>query len=205
MLFPGTFRKISSSFPRSSAKMRQGKKTREGPEKRLDTCSPKRPVGRPGVRASEIAGRSYNHRLVFGQIWDLVGEKLVEAQTQDDVLRALELAGTYYKEQFARIPSLILKTVRDSRFPKRRNARINFLADSLAAWGMVSLRRSRDICGEERAKESAKSQHRIIRKEFYIECSCGYKGPALDNACRKCGAKTSMELETMWGDSRLFR
>jgi hypothetical protein len=184
--------------------MRQGKKTREGPEKGLDTFSPKRPVGRPGVRASEIAGRSYNHRLVFGQIWDVVGEKLVEAQTEDDVLRALELAGTYYKEQFVRIPSLILKTVRDFGFPKRRNARINFLADSLAAWGMVSPRRSRDICGNERAKERAKSPHKIIRKEFYIECSCGYEGPARDSACRKCGTTIPIALETMWGDSRLF-
>ena len=115
-----------------------------------------------------------------------------------------ELTGPY-REQFARIPSLILKTIRDSKFPKRRNAQINFLADSLAAWGAVSPRRSRDICGNERAKERAKSPHRIIRKEFYVECSCGYKGPARDNACRKCGATIPMELETMWGDFRSFR
>lgn len=70
----------------------------------------------------------------------------------------------------------------DPRFPKRQQARINFLADSLAGLGRVTPRSSRDICARERAKERAKSRHKIIRYEFYVECSCGYKGPARDNA-----------------------
>src|SRR5437867_6072956 len=69
---------------------------------------------------------------------------------------------------------------------------INFLADSLAGTGIVSPRRSRDICAAERAKE--KRTHRIIRFEFYVECSCGYKGPSENHACRKCGATISFPL-----------
>jgi len=60
---------------------------------------------------------------------------------------------------------------------------IHFLADSVAGQGFVTPRRSREICAEERAKK----KYFIVRREYYIECSCGYKGPALDGACRDCG------------------
>jgi hypothetical protein len=48
-------------------------------------------------------------------------------------------------------------------------------------------RRSRDICQEERTKE--KRAHRILRYEFYVECSCGFKGRSQNHACQKCGAE----------------
>jgi hypothetical protein len=180
--------------------MTERKNPQNKPKKELDAFSQKRPVGRPGrVRASEVGGRSYNHRLQFSQIWDTVGESLICAQTQEDVLKALDLAGQYWRNIFGSspgIPSLILRILHDPKFPKKvRQRQINFLADSLAAWGSVSPRRSRDICEQERAKARAKSPHKIIRKEFYIECECGYKGPARDNACRKCGAEMQPSLE----------
>jgi hypothetical protein len=183
--------------------MAERKNTKNKPNKAkkgLDTFSQKRPVGRPGrVRASEVGGRSYNLRLQFGQIWDTVGEDLIRAQTQEDVLKTLDLAGQYWRNELGSSPgilSLIVGVVRDPKFPKKmRQRQINFLADSLAAWGSVSPRRSRDICEQERAKERAKSPHKIIRKEFYIECECSYKGPARDNACPKCGAEIPPSLE----------
>ncbi len=174
--------------------MAKGKKAARKPDKALDIVSGKRGRGRPGVRTSEIAGRSYHYRLLFGQIWNWVGEKLVQAKTEEEVIKAFE-PSEYYKQEFLGVTSLILRIIRDPQFPKRSQTQINFLADSLAARGTVSPRRSRDICGEERAKERAKSKHHIIRKEFYIECSCGYKGPARDNACRKCGAEIPPSLE----------
>ena len=178
--------------------MAERKRTKNKIEKGLDTFSQKRPVGRPWrVRASEVAGRSYNLRLQFSQIWDTVGESLIEAQTEEDVLKALDMAGQYWRNEFGRtgIPSLILKILRDPKFPKkRREQQINFLADSLAAWGTVSPRRSRDICEQERRKE--KIGHHIIRREFYVECSCGYQGPALNNTCRNCGAEIPDYLES---------
>ncbi len=167
-------------------------------KKELDTFSLKRPVGRPyRVRASEVAGRSYNLRLQFGQIWKIVGESLIHAQTEEDILKAFDLAGQYWRNEFDRpgIRLLILKVLHDPKFPRKRiQQQINFLADSLAAWGSVSARRSRDICEQERRKE--KIGHHIIRREFYIECSCGYQGPALNNACRKCGAQIPDHFES---------
>jgi hypothetical protein len=172
-------------------------------KKPLDTFLQTRGRGRPGVRVSEITGRSYNYQLIFSQIWDFVGRPLLAANTKEEVVKALE--PTPYKDEFAGIASLVLQVVRDPKFPKRREAQINFLGNSLAGRGLISPRRSRDICEQERARERAKSKYKIIRKEFYIECSCGYKGPARDNACRKCGAEISIWSETMWGNPSLFR
>ena len=85
------------------------------------------------------------------------------------------------------LSALTLQVLRESTLPKRRKPLQRFLADSLAGVGVVTPRRSRDICAAERAK--AESEHHILRYEFYVECSCGYKGPSINHACRKCGAK----------------
>jgi hypothetical protein len=45
-----------------------------------------------------------------------------------------------------------LRSVRDSKFPKSVYSRIEFLADSLGGAPQVSLRTSRDICGEMRGR-----------------------------------------------------
>lgn len=100
--------------------------------------------------------------------------------------------GTPYKNEFESLPSLIFQVLREKDFPKRdTEAQTIFLAESLAARGEVSPRTSRDICAKARKREQAKSSNHIIRHEFYVECTCGYKGPALDNACRKCGTEIS--------------
>ena len=143
------------------------------------------------MRASEIAGRSYHYHLIFNQIVDLDG--LLEAKTEDDVQTIVKPWPTVYQE-FKGITALVLKAIHDPHLPQTRDARINFLADSLAARGSISFRRSRDICGRERARLKREREHRIIRREYYIECSCGYKGPARDNSCRKCGAKIPPSL-----------
>ncbi len=183
--------------------MAKTEKTAKRVKKPLDTFSQKRGRGRPGVRASEISGRAYHYHLIFSQIWDVVGGSLLSANTKEEVIKALER--TPYKDEFATIASLALEVLHDPKFPKRREAQINFLGDSLAGRGMISPRRSRDICEHERTKERAKSRYQIIRREFYIECSCGYKGPACDNACRKCGAEISIWPEIMWGNPNLCR
>ena len=142
------------------------------------------------MAASEVWGRSQNLRLQFSQIWNIVGERLLRAEAGDDVLNALDLAGQYWMNELGpgTIPALILMILRDPKFLKQRvQQQINFLADSPGGWGRVSPRRSRDICEQERRK--AKQGHHIIRREFYIECSCGYQGPALNNACRNCGTE----------------
>lgn len=169
--------------------MTRRKKSKKQPKNLLDAVFPKRRRGRPNkAGASEVAGRAYNYRLIFSQTWEKIGDQLLKAQTGEDVLRAFD--ATPYKREFQDLTSLILSVLRDKDFPKKRTeAQTIFLAESLAARGDVSPRTSRDICAKERRREEAKSHHHIIRHDFYIECSCGYKGPARDNACRKCGAE----------------
>ncbi len=131
--------------------MPKSKKPTKKLQNPLDTSPEKRGRGRPyRIRASEVSGRAYNYRLIFNQTWEVLGEKLLRAQTQGEVLQAFE--GTAYKEEFAVLFSLILDVLHDPDFPKRdKEARINFLADSLAARGVVTPRTSRDICARERA------------------------------------------------------
>lgn len=150
------------------------------------------------MAASEVTGRAYNYRLVFSQVWEKVSERLLKAQTEEEITLAFE--GTPYKQEFEPLASLVLQVLREPDFPKHEpGAQANFLAESLAARGALTPRSSRDICARERARQRAKSPHRIIRHEYYVECSCGYKGPARNNACRKCGAEINLLPEMMWG------
>jgi hypothetical protein len=177
-------------------------KKREKPnfmsKKTLDRLFEKRGRGRPGVRGSEIRGRADQYRTLLGHIWENIREPLLKAQTESDVIAAFPNPEDYYSRSF--VPGYaehILQIIRERGFPKRSKIQMNFLANSLAGAGTISARRSRDICAEERAGDVAPSSHQILRREFYVECSCGYKGPALDNACRKCGAM----IPQLWGES----
>ena len=171
--------------------MAKHKKIAPKPEKPIDTFSKKRERGRPRtVVPSETRGRADNYRLILNQVGDRLWPLLSQAQSQEDVIKAFdEGASPYAREFMPALAGLVLEIMRARRFPERRQARINFLADSLAGRGRVSARRARDICARERAKGRTKSKYKIIRREFYIECECRYKGPARDNACPKCGAQ----------------
>jgi len=171
--------------------MAKHKKTAQKPQNSLDTVSRnKRGRGRPGVNKTEIAGRGYRYRLLFENIWNWAGERMIQARNGEEVLAALD-QNEYHKRELECVASLIPRVTTDPRFPRSRQARINFLADSLAALGAVSPRRSRDICEEMRAIHRRKTRYKILRREYYIECSCGYKGPARNDACPKCGAEIS--------------
>jgi hypothetical protein len=133
---------------------------------------------------------------VLGQVWNSLWSALSIAQNEDEVLKALSEARPY-ENYFSPLASLILQIINERRFPKRRTAQIQFVADSLAGLGMVTPRRSRDTCARERIREmKAKQAHRILRYEYYVECSCGYKGRSKEHACRKCGAKIEFEVPT---------
>jgi hypothetical protein len=84
-------------------------------------------------------------------------------------------------------------------FAERAKAQVKYTAESLAGRPTISLRTSRDICGKMRKEESANSPYKIIRKEFYVVCECGYKGPAEFDACRKCGAQISYLQDVLFG------
>ena len=154
------------------------------------------------MRPSEVSGRSYNSRLIFSQVWNDrtdargetlkgVGAALVSVRTEEEVIRAFD-PWPSYQQEFASMASLILRVLLDPKLPKRPEPQMIFLADSLAGLGVISPRRSRDVWACERAKEKARTTHRILRREFYIECSCRYKGPARNDACPKCGAEVPL-------------
>ena len=77
---------------------------------------------------------------------------------------------------------------------KEARAQIKFLANFLAGRPIVEARTSRDICAKGLAEEKAKSPYKILRKEF-----CVFKGPALNNSCRKCGAQIPLLAELLYG------
>jgi hypothetical protein len=168
--------------------MPKSKKVRKDAGIPLDSILGKTAVGRPGVIRSEIVGRADNYRGILSSIWDTVGEPLLQAKSEEGVIKACE-SEAHYKPEFAGIAGLIFKVVREKKFPKTRKAQIKFLADSVAGRGWISPRRPRDICEAERKKPI----NHIIRQDFYIECSCGYEGPAYHKACPKCGA-VSLDL-----------
>ena len=170
--------------------MAKPKRARENAKNPLDRFSTKRGRGRPvKIGRSTVVGRAANYRGILPMIWDELEVPLLKAQTEDEVVKAFQIAQPGGQE-FHSLAPVILKVIRDPNFPERRQARINFLADSIAGVGVVTPRRSRDICAEERAaKEEAQRAPHIMRYEYYVECSCGYTGPSADHACRKCGAK----------------
>lgn len=162
----------------------EAKKLKSG----LDSWRKKPRRGRRArMRASELRGRADNYRWIFDQVWERLWPLVSKAESEEEVRNALEEGANPYHREFMSFAPLAFKILGERRFPKRRRAQINFLADSLAGLGLVTPRRSRDICEEERIK--GKKAHHIIHYEFYIECSCGHKGRSRDHACPKCGAK----------------
>jgi hypothetical protein len=163
-------------------------------KKPVDAYSEKQGKGRGRPREciySEILGRAENYRNMFTDIWPQLCGPLLAAQNEDEVSEAFRSHGEPHGQQFVpRLAGDILKVIREKKFPKRARTQIKFLANSLAGRPNVEARTSRDICAEGLAEEKTRSPYRILRKEFYVECSCGFKGPALNDACRKCGAHT---------------
>ena len=142
----------------------------------------------PNVVAAQVYGRAENYRDILDQVWDRLWPLLSNAQTEEEVTKAFQDGARPYDQNFVPgLSALTLQVLRESTLPKRRKPLQRFLADSLAGVGVVTPRRSRDICAEERAKR--KRVHQILRYDFYIECSCGYEGPSKNHACPKCGAK----------------
>jgi len=173
--------------------MRKSTKAGENAKNTLDTVSEKRRRGpKPKVDASAVRGRADNYRGILANVWEQLWPQLSQVQTEDDVIKAFREGYPGEHEFMPYRAPLVLKVLKERTFPKRRKAQINFLADSLAGLGLVSPRRSRDICVEDRTR--TKSAHHIIRYEFYVECSCGYTGPSRDHACPTCGAGVPLEL-----------
>jgi hypothetical protein len=186
-------------MPGKFRKSREAAKGTKKDNKSLDTFSEKPRRGRPvKIEASWVRGRADNYRYIFGLIWKHVWPRLATAKTRQEVIEAFsgtEVGG--YAKDLVISADLILQVVQDPKFPKRRReAQINFLADSIGAHGTVTPRSSRDICARERAR--IKKVHRILRYEYYIECSCGYCGHSRNHACPKCEAPIPIRPDSVF-------
>lgn len=192
-------------MPRTSAKIRKRSEPQEKRNLPIDRFSQKPERGRPRkIQPSWVRGRADNYRWILTQNWDRVGPRLVRAITRDDVIgsfREAEIGG--YALEFARMVDLMVQIIREPDFPKtRREAQINFIADSLGGQGIVTPRSSRDICAKERAR--IQNAHRVIRYEVWIECSCSYKGRSRNLACPKCEAEVPIAWNAGLDGSSIF-
>jgi hypothetical protein len=143
----------------------------------------------PNVSYKRVLLSAEHYYSVFNTrgLWDRLWPMLKKVKTERGVARAFMKVKVPEIHYF--VPSLtplILKVIRDPKFPKGPSAQIRHLADALAARGAVAPRRSIDIVQEERAK--AKAAHHILRYEYFVVCSCGYEGPSFNWSCAKCGA-----------------
>ena len=154
-------------------------------KKKSQELTKKRGRGRPpNIDRSILLGQADHYRVVLLQFWQKLGPRLLAAQSPEEIVRAVREDAPGITGTLAPFAELVLKIVRDPKFPRARSkSQIHFLSDSLGGQGLVTFRRSREICAQERTKV----RHVIVRREYYIECSCGYQGPALDGACRVCG------------------
>ena len=183
----------------SSAKSDRRGRAKKKPEKPLDSIStPRR--GRPRKTWEDPQAtvmRADNLRSALKSIWSDMGTALVQATTETEIVRAWN--SSHWPSGYLQLPRpedlarRVLALRATTRFPKGVTAQINFMADSLACHEGVSARTCRDLCGkerrrQERLRESNRAQGTILRVEWYVECSCGYRGPAKDGACRKCRA-----------------
>lgn len=177
----------------------EGRKNYMAQKKSSEKPRDKRGRGRPPHIDHSIAvGQADHYRVVLLQFWPKLGPRLLAAQSPEEIVRAVREDAMGISGSLVQFSELILKIVRDPKFPRARStSQIHFLADSLGGQGFVTPRRSREICAEERAKV----RHVIVRREYYIECSCGYEGPALNGACRSCGTgELSWDLRVQEND-----
>jgi hypothetical protein len=166
--------------------MKKQKKIEKTPNNSLDMVFGKRPRGRPKtIDPSLVRGTADRNRVWFKANWSLVSVLLLAAQSEQEVESAVR-CGNSTPEEFFQLAHVILAVLKDSRFPKRKKSQIHFLADSIAGGNVVTPRRSRDICAQERNADA--SRFFIKRYEYWIECSCGYEGHSLNHGCKKCGA-----------------
>lgn len=165
--------------------MRKRKNVHKMAKNPLDNGSEKRGRGRPRkIDASSVRAYADGCRHWLERNWNDLGVSLLSAKTEEEISKALQKVD--WENLIPRSPSLILNVLMETKFPKRKKAQINFLADSIAGGGTVTPRRSRDICAQQRKADA--QRHYILRYEYWIECSCGYRGQSQNHCCKKCGA-----------------
>src|SRR5215470_17766306 len=108
--------------------------------------TPKR-RGRPVLANAEHAyGRAENFRENLEHVWGRLWPVLARAKNQEEVKLAFREYARPYDNDLEPLAALTFQVLREPTFPKRSKSQQRFLADSLGAFGVVTPRRSRDIC-----------------------------------------------------------
>lgn len=159
--------------------------------RRLDTRRGRKPI----VSREQVQYREASYREILGApgVWARLWPLLRSAPDSGSVTDAFHAALVPDAHTFVpHVAEVILKVIRDERFPRRSKARINFLSASIAGGPRMTPRRSRDVCQENRSA-SQEAKHRIVRYEYYIVCTCTYEGPSHNHACPQCGAVITLD------------
>jgi hypothetical protein len=121
--------------------------------------------------------------------------KLEIAKTEEEAASAFARVPSPYRARLHLWLAAIPEWAQEGKFPKTNLERkMRHLADSVAAEGFLTPRRCRDVCLEQRKRQAQLGM--ILRREFYIECTCTYHGPAKGGGCPQCGTKRlSPEIE----------
>lgn len=141
---------------------------------------------------------------------EIAWDKLEAARTKAEAEPAIARVPPFYRKILRDRLTAILKWVKEGKFPKKNLERkMRHLADSIGGDVLLSPRRSRDICYEYRKRPASEQDGMLLSREFYVECTCGYRGPAKRGACARCGTRRpspwlqaemqvgSMELEAI--------
>jgi len=108
-----------------------------------------------------------NYRYQLAEIWPRLSGPLVSAETEEQIISVFKEHGRPYASEFVpRLVSDIWVLIHDRNLPKTADARIGFLADSLAGRPNVEFRTSRGICGKN-ARRSAPHH----RTKSFVESS----------------------------------
>jgi hypothetical protein len=166
-----------------SAKLGSGQKTAN----RALTASEETRGRKPILLPEEVLEHAEFMLKVVASLKDEIAwDKLEAARTEAEAESAITKVPPFYREILKDRFAAILTWVREGKFPRKSLKRkMHHFADSIAADVFLSPRRSRDICSEERKR--VQNATMLLCREFYIECTCGYRGPARRGGCRRCG------------------
>ena len=164
--------------------------TKKEPKSPLTTSQEKRGRKRTLEPETVVEHADYVLKVVASLQDRIEWDKLEAARTEAEAEAAIARVPPFYREILKDRLAAILMWVREGKFPKKNLERkMRHLADSVARDVLLSPRRSRDICHEYRKRPVSTKVGMILCREYYIECTCGYRGPASRGACARCGTR----------------
>ena len=106
----------------------------------------------PRINPTKLLNTAHGLELTLAAIWEPYGQKILNCNSQQEI-EALLNQIVYYGSRLQPYPNGIWQTIKEGRIiPKNPRRAIRYLAYSAAGEGIVSPKRSRDICRNEDRK-----------------------------------------------------